>query len=79
MAVLETEAMKARPARIKAIPPTISRFQEIINMAVRTNDGMLCIKNAATVPQKPSPVSKTSNENNDKKSMNIIERIRGVQ
>lgn len=67
------------PAKMKAIPPTISCFQEIIKIIIRANDGMLCINNPTIVPQKPYPLSNMSKENRLKKRINIIDNILGVQ
>jgi hypothetical protein len=41
--------------------------------------GMLCMKRPKTVPQKPRPRSKMSNENIARKRRNIIDRILGIQ
>lgn len=41
------------PARINAIAPTISCFQDISKIISKTNDGMLWINNPVTVPQNP--------------------------
>jgi len=67
------------PARIKAIPPTISYFQEIIRTTNKISDGILCITNPRIVCQNPRFKSKISNENKAKKRMNSIDKILGVQ
>ena len=43
------------PAKIKAIPPTISYsyFQDIIRTINKTSAGILCINNPKIVPQNP--------------------------
>lgn len=40
------------PAKMKAIPPTISCFQDIIKITSRIRDGRLCINNPIIVSQK---------------------------
>ncbi len=67
------------PARIKAIPPTISYFHEINRTANNINAGTLCINNPTTVCQKLKFSAKTSNENSIKNKMNIIAKILGAQ
>ena len=67
------------PAKIKAIPPTISYFQDINRTANRINTGILCIRNPTTICQKLNSGEMTSNENNAKKHINIIDKILGVQ
>ena len=67
------------PARIKAIPPTISYFQDISRTTSKTSAGILCINNAPIVCQKLDSEEKTSNDINAKKDMNIMDRILGVQ
>jgi len=74
-----TVTVYSNPARIKTTPPTISRFQDIIRTANKTNAGILCISKPTTICQKLKPGSKTSKENNAKKHINIIDRILGVQ
>lgn len=69
----------ATPARMKAIPPTISYFQDIQRTAIKMNTGILCIKNATTVPQKPKPVPKTSRDIRAKNAMKMIDTILGAQ
>ena len=67
------------PARIKAIPPTISYFQDINRTINKTSAGILCINNAPNVCQKLNSEEKTSNDINAKKNMNIIDKTLGVQ
>jgi len=67
------------PAKIKIIPPTISCFQDINKTANRINTGILCINNPTTICQKLNSGEITSNENNAKKHINIIDKILGVQ
>ena len=67
------------PAKIKATPPTISCFQDIIKTAKRINTGILCMNNPTAICQKLNSGEMTSNENNAKKHIKIIERILGVQ
>jgi hypothetical protein len=67
------------PAKIKAIPPTISYFQEINKTTNNMIVGILCINNPSTVSQKLNSEEKTSNDINAKKNMNIIDKILGVQ
>lgn len=67
------------PAKIKAIPPTISRFQDISKIIDRINTGILCIINPNIVPQKLKFDSKTSKENIAKNRIKIIDRILGDQ
>jgi len=67
------------PAKIKTTPPTISCFQDIDRTANRINTGILCINNPTTICQKLNSGEITSNENNAKKHINIIDRILGVQ
>lgn len=45
--------MYKSPARMKAIPPTISYFQEIIKIIKRIRLGMLCMNKPKIVPQNP--------------------------
>ena len=67
------------PAKIKTTPPTISYFQDINRAANRINTGILCINNPTTICQKLNSGEITSNENNAKKHIKIIDRILGVQ
>lgn len=67
------------PARIKAIPPTISCFQEITKITNKMSDGILCMNNPAIVCQNPKFISKTSSEKRARKRMNSIDKILGVQ
>jgi hypothetical protein len=67
------------PAKIKVIPPTISRFQDINRTIDKTNTGILCINNPNAVSQKPNFISKTSKENIAKNSIKMIDKILGVQ
>ena len=67
------------PARIKAIPPTISYFQDISRTTNNTSVGILCINNAPSVCQKLNSEEKTSNDINAKKNMNIMDIILGAQ
>ncbi len=67
------------PAKIKTIPPTISRFHEIATTAARIRAGILCINNPTAISQALNPGSKTSNENNIRKRTSTIDRILGVQ
>jgi hypothetical protein len=67
------------PARIKAIPPTISCFQETNRTINKINDGILCITNPKIVCQNPRFISKTSSEKRARKRMNSIDKILGVQ
>lgn len=61
------------------IPVNISNFQKIIKETSRTRAGMLCIKKALIVCQKPNPSLKTSSEKTIKKAINKIPKILGVQ
>ena len=67
------------PARIKAIPPTISYFQEINRIINKISAGILCMKNPNIVCQKLNPVPKTSSDIKAKKQINIMDKILGVQ
>ena len=67
------------PARIKAIPPTISYFQDISRTTNKTSAGILCINNPTTVSQKLNSEEKMSNDINARKDMNKIANILGVQ
>ncbi len=67
------------PARIKAIPPTISYFHEIIRIIVRIIEGILCMNNPRIVPQKDNFMSNMSRLKRLRKSMKIIASIRGAQ
>lgn len=67
------------PARINAIAPTTSRFQEIIRIMRRIRVGMLCMKSPTTVSQKLYPLPKTSSEKRARKAMNMMDNILGVQ
>jgi len=67
------------PAKIKTIPPTISCFQDIKRITNKINTGILCINNPTTICQKLNSGEITSNENNAKKQIKIIDRILGVQ
>lgn len=67
------------PARQKAMPPTISCFQDITRMIIRKKEGMLCISNPTIIPQKPSFMSKTSSENKERNRMNRIANTLGDQ
>lgn len=71
--------MYNNPAKIKAIPPTISYFQEINRTTNKTSAGRLCINNTPSVCQKLNLGEKTSNENSIKNKIKIIENILGVQ
>ena len=71
--------MYSSPARIKAIPPTISYFQDISSTTNNTSVGILCISNPTTVCQKLNSEEKTSNDINAKKNMNIMDNILGAQ
>lgn len=64
---------------MKAIPPTISRFQDINITINRINAGMLCISKAPIVCQKVSSNEKTSKDIKNRKNTNIIDNILGVQ
>lgn len=61
------------------IPPTISYFNEISKKIRSTREGILCMKSASSVSKKLEVPSKTSRENKERKSMNTMERILGVQ
>jgi hypothetical protein len=67
------------PANKKAIPPTISYFQDMIRTINKTNVGILCINNPMSICQKLNLEEKTSNDINAKKNINIIDKILGVQ
>ena len=67
------------PAKIKAIPPTISYFQDIHKIINKINTGILCINNPNNIWEKLNPGSKTSKENIAKNNRNIIDKILGVQ
>lgn len=67
------------PAKIKAIPPTISYFQEIIVTTNKIRAGILCINNPIAISLALNPGSKTSKENIIKKRINSIDNILGVQ
>ena len=69
----------AIPARIKAIPPTISYFQEIDRTITKINTGILCINNPINMSPKLDADSKTSKENRAKNSINKILNILGIQ
>lgn len=72
-------AMYKNPANMKTIPPTISRFHDIMRTASKMSAGILCMNNPKTICQKLNPGEKTSNENIAKKQMNNIDKILGVQ
>ena len=72
-------AKRCITARIKAIPPTISYFQDINRTINKTSAGILCINNPTAICQKLNSGEITSNENNAKKHINIMDRILGVQ
>jgi hypothetical protein len=76
---LKAKKIYKNPPRIKATPPTISRFQEIITTAKRMSAGILCIKSASRVCQKFSPVSKTSSDIRNRKATKMMDNILGVQ
>jgi len=67
------------PARINAIPPTISYFHDIIKTTNKIITGILCMNNPINVCQKLNSEEKTSNDINAKNNMNIIDKILGVQ
>jgi hypothetical protein len=67
------------PARIKTIPPTISRFHDINKTISKINTGILCINKPAAICQKLNSGEITSSENNAKKHINAIDKILGVQ
>ena len=46
------------PAKIKAIPPTISCFQDINKTTNKTSAGILCINNPTAICQKLNPGEK---------------------
>jgi len=67
------------PARMKAIPPTISCFHDINKIISKINTGMLCINNPSKICQKLNSGEKTSNDISAKNSKNMIVNILGVQ
>jgi hypothetical protein len=67
------------PARIKAIPPTNSYFQDINKTTSKISTGILCINKPTIVCQKFNFKSKMSDENKAKKQRNISDNILGVQ
>lgn len=64
---------------MKAIPPTISCFQDIKRTTSKINVGILCINSAPIVCQKLSSGEKTSKDIKAKKIIKIIDSILGVQ
>jgi len=71
--------MCAMPARMNAIPPTISYFHDTHRTIARIKEGMLCMNRPTAICQPVNPGSKTSNENTIKKRINIIANILGIQ
>jgi len=71
--------MYDNPARVKAMPPTISRFQDSNRIINSSNTGILCINRPNSICPKLNPGAITSKENNAKKQINTMDRIRGVQ
>jgi len=67
------------PAKIKAMPPTISCFQDINRTINKISAGILCMNNPRIVSQKPNPVPRTSKENIAKNRMKMIDRVLGAQ
>jgi hypothetical protein len=67
------------PAKIKAIPPTISCFQDINKTTNKIKTGILCINKPTAICQKLNSGEMTSKENNAKKHKKTIDRILGVQ
>ena len=76
---LNSRIIYNNPARINAIPPTISYFHDINRTINKINTGILCMNNPNTVCQKLNSPEKTSNDINAKNNMNIIDKILGVQ
>lgn len=70
---------QAHPSIKNIIAPTLSFFQDKINMTTKINDGILCINNPSNISQKLDAESNTSNENIARNNTNIIIIILGVQ
>lgn len=67
------------PARVKTVPPTMGRFQEIIKIMSKINTGILCISMPPKISQMDLPGSIMSRENNDRNIKSKIDKILGVQ
>ncbi len=70
------KVVNPRMPTIKSIPPICSHFQAMIRIKIITNTGMLCIKNATRIFQKPCSSSNTSSENIAQKRIIKIRRMR---
>lgn len=75
----KTIAIYNSPAPIKAIPPTISYFHDMIKTIISTNTGMLCITSPSKIWLRLKSGEMTSRENSDKNMINIIDTTLGAQ
>lgn len=69
---MKINGLAIRPVDAKIMPPISSHFQAIIRKAIRTNDGIICIKKAPSCCRMVSPGAKASVA---KRLTNIIARI----